>query len=565
MNGDSGHHAFWADEVADEIESRNPDEPIVIKGAVSPSGIPHIGHFNEIMRGYYVAEVLRERGYEVVQVFTSDDRDGLRKLPRRLADGDWDIVELGEVDAGVLGRNLGVPYTDVPDPFGDGHDSYGGHFTELLRESAKLVGVPVEVKSTTAMYESGEFEAVTRDILQERDRAREILAEYQAGVDDAYVPFMPRCQKCGKLTTGVLSVDLETGTIEYDCAGLRAGDADIDGCGHRGTVTLRDGKLPWRFEWPAGWKVLGVDFEPFGKDHAEGSWPSGKHIARELLDIEPPVPMVYEWFTLDGAALSSSTGNVVTVPDLLRIIEPEVLRYFFVRDPGKQRDLDLSRIDRLVDEFDRFEATYFGEVDAAPRERRFAERAYPLVMEFDEGLPSEALDAENHGSRDGRRAFLDESFSARVRLPYTFAAVLGMTDDTELRVSMARREGHIRSDSPEWAISKAMERVDRARRWAERMDNEYNYRLQAELPVVDIDEATDAALREVADVVANNSDEDEIQGEIYEAAKRHEIPASDLFATGYQLFFGQPEGPRLGPFLAALNRDFVVDRLRREA
>ena len=65
-DGDTTFHAFWADSVADEIEAREPEEPIVIKGGVSPSGIPHLGHFNEILRGHFVAEVLRERFAGVV-------------------------------------------------------------------------------------------------------------------------------------------------------------------------------------------------------------------------------------------------------------------------------------------------------------------------------------------------------------------------------------------------------------------------------------------------------------------------------------------------------------------
>ena len=76
---------FWAEKIADEIEYREPTEPIVIKGAVSPSGSPHLGHLNEIMRGYYVAEMLRERGHKVNQIFTSDDKDALRKLPNVLS------------------------------------------------------------------------------------------------------------------------------------------------------------------------------------------------------------------------------------------------------------------------------------------------------------------------------------------------------------------------------------------------------------------------------------------------------------------------------------------------
>jgi len=543
---DSDHRAFWADAIADEITVRDPEEPIVIKGAVSPSGIPHVGHFNEIIRGYFVAEVLRERGHEVRQVFTTDDRDALRKLPRRLATADWEIVELGDVDAGALARNLGVPYTDVPDPFGDCHDSYGEHFTGLLEDSAELVDVPIEIVSTTDLYESGAFDDVVQEVLEKADIARRVLGRHQDGVDESYVPFMPNCANCGKqLTTEVRRVDLETTTISYACVGGETADRTIESCGHEGEATVRDGKLPWRFEWPAGWKALGVDFEPFGKDHAEGSWPSGREIAREVLDVEPPVPMTYEWFTLDGEALSSSAGNVVTVAEILDLIEPEVLRYFFAKDPNKQRDLDLARIDQLVDDFDRFEATYFGEVDADEREEAFAKRAYPFVV----------------GS-------IEEE---RVRLPYTFAAVLGMTDDRELRRQMARREGHVDADTPERAIDAAVARVERARNWAKRMDNEYNYRLREGLPDVEFTAEVETALDELAafvDDLEERDGEDDpgeiIQGEIYETAKRNGIEVGRFFAAGYELFFGKDQGPRLGPFLAALDTAFVVDRLRRE-
>jgi len=88
------YHNFWADEIADQVEKRNPDEPIVVKGGVSPSGVAHLGNVNEIMRGYFVAEALRNRGHEVIQVFTSDDKDPLRKLPRKLANRDGEIVGL---------------------------------------------------------------------------------------------------------------------------------------------------------------------------------------------------------------------------------------------------------------------------------------------------------------------------------------------------------------------------------------------------------------------------------------------------------------------------------------
>jgi lysyl-tRNA synthetase class 1 len=538
--GGSQPHDFWAESVADLIAERDPDDPVVIKGGISPSGVPHLGNMNEIARGYFVAEALRERGHTVRQVFTADDRDPLRTLPRRLADLDGNVVDLGDVNAGALGRNLGKPYTAIPDPFGC-CDSYGDHFVALIERSADLLDIPVETVSNTERYESGAFEDVTRFLLEHRDRARDVLANYQDKVDESYVPFRPICASCGHVaeTDAVTAIDLDGGTVEYVCTDMEAGDRVIEGCGHEGTATLREGKLPWRFEWPAQWRVLGVDFEPFGKDHAEGSWPSGADIARNVLDDSPPVPMAYEWFTLDGEAFSSSSGHVIMVQDVLELIEPAVLRYFFTKDPSTARDFSVKRIDQLVDEFDRFERAYFDGSGTEARSRETVEVAYPAVV--------------------------GDSERPRLRLPYTFAAVLGMTDDSALREKMARREGHVPADASADAVADALARVDLARTWAERVDNAYNYRLAADLPATAFDPATEAALDDLADFVAAGHAGEEIQSEIFETARRHDLDPGDLFAAGYRLFFDTEQGPQLGTFLADLDRAFVVRRLRREA
>ena len=533
-------HAFWADAVADEVADRDPTEPIVIKGGVSPSGVAHLGNFNEIIRGYFVAEVLRERGYGVRQVFTSDDKDPLRKLPRKLANPDGQIVGLGDVNAGALGRNLGKPYTSIPDPFGE-HDSYAAHFASLLQADANRLGIPVEMISNTELYAEGAFDAVTRTALSDLDGVRDLLGAYQDKVDADYVPFNPVCAECGKITETVTDVNVAAETVDYVCTDMEVGDNTIEGCGHEGTATFRDGKLPWRLEWPGQWDVLGVDFEPFGKDHAEGSWPSGVAVARDLFDIEPPVPMVYEWFTLNGEPLSSSAGNIVTVPELLDLIEPEVLRYFFALHPKKARDLDIDRLDQLVDRFDRFERAYFGEVND-PDLTAFAERAYPFVVGQPENPPE----------------------SKPVRLPYTFAAVLGMVDDPAFREQLARDEGHLPADADDETIEAALARVEQARNWAERTENAYDYRLQTALPATDFDSDVAAALDSLAAFVDAGHDGEAIQAEIFEIAREHDIEVSEFFAAGYRLFFDDTQGPRLGEFLGELERDYVVDRLRRE-
>jgi lysyl-tRNA synthetase class 1 len=255
--------------------------------------------------------------------------------------------------------------------------------------------------------------------------------------------------------------------------------------------------------------------------------------------------MVYEWFTLDGEAISSSAGNVITVPEVLSMLERPVIKYFFAKDPTRARDFDVSRLDQLVDEFDRLEGIYFGEIEAPERERRYAERVYPLLVEE---IP------EN-----------------RHRIPYTFAAVLGMTDDPDLRTELARRQGHLPDGASERAIAAALARVDRARTWAARTDNAYNYRLATDLPETDFDADVVAALDDLADRVATigfDPDTDaageEIQGAIYESARAHDIDVGAFFTAGYRLFFDETQGPKLGPFLAELDREFVLRRLRRE-
>ena len=527
---------FFAETVADAILAQDPSEPIIIKGGISPSGVAHVGNFNEIIRGWFVAEVLRDRGHTVEQVFTSDDRDPLRTLPRQLADVDGAVVGLGEVDAGALGRNLGAPYSAIPDPFG-ARASYAAHFTALIEAEVAQLEIPVRMESTTALYESGAFDPYIARVLEDVEQARSVLGRFQDRVDDSYIPFNAVCQACGKITETIEAVDLGARTVTYRCTDLQIGEQTMTGCGDSATVPFSAGKLPWRFEWPAEWDLLGVDFEPFGKDHAEGSWPSGVAIAEEVYGTEAPVPMVYEWFTLDGAPMSSSAGNVISVDHLLEMVEPAVFRYFFALSPQRARDLQLERLDQLVDAFDRFEAAYF-EPSGDAAVDAFAAAAYPHVVE--------TVDPDV------------------IRLPYTFAAVLGMTDDVELRREMARNQGYIDRGTDPARIERAMRRVDHARRWAQRMGNAYDYRLQPELPEVQLEPAVLEALEAVAAVVDAGGDGEAIQTALYDAARAVDLEPQRVFAAGYELFFGQPQGPRLGEFLGELDAGFVAARLRRQ-
>jgi lysyl-tRNA synthetase class 1 len=56
-----------------------------------------------------------------------------------------------------------------------------------------------------------------------------------------------------------------------------------------------------------------------------------------------------------------------------------------------------------------------------------------------------------------------------------------------------------------------------------------------------------------------------LQAAIFAAAKSGDLPAGRAFAAIYLAFLGRASGPRAGWLLAALERDFVVERLRAAA
>ncbi|MDY7082794.1 MAG: lysine--tRNA ligase, partial [Halobacteria archaeon] len=184
---------FWADRAAEKVieNGRNP----VVKGGVSPSGVPHIGNFNEVLRGHFVTRALEDVGEDATQIFTRDDRDPFRSVPYKLADENGNIVELDDETRAELENHLGKPYVDDPDPFGC-CDSWADHFGSILEDSADALDVEVEFYSNHELYDSGELLDITRTVLSDVEKAREVIARFQRTVGDDYIPFMPICAEC---------------------------------------------------------------------------------------------------------------------------------------------------------------------------------------------------------------------------------------------------------------------------------------------------------------------------------------------------------------------------------
>ena len=54
---------------------------------------------------------------------------------------------------------------------------------------------------------------------------------------------------------------------------------------------------------------------------------------------------------------------------------------------------------------------------------------------------------------------------------------------------------------------------------------------------------------------------DEIHDSFYELQEAGETPAKEYFRIMYSVILGKEKGPRLGFFLATMERDFVTERL----
>ena len=116
----------WPYEEARKLLKRWPGgkpagQPMIFETGYGPSGLPHIGTFNEVARTTFVRHAYEElTGAPTRLIAFSDDMDGLRKVP--------DNVPNREMLAGFLGQ----PLTRIPDPFGT-HESFGAHNNARLR------------------------------------------------------------------------------------------------------------------------------------------------------------------------------------------------------------------------------------------------------------------------------------------------------------------------------------------------------------------------------------------------------------------------------------------------
>jgi lysyl-tRNA synthetase class 1 len=511
----------WPYEEARKLLKRWPNgkddvAPVLFETGYGPSGLPHIGTFNEVARTSFVRRAYEELtgGAPTRLIAFSDDMDGLRKVPDNVP------------NQALLAEHLGKPLTRIPDPF-ETHESFAHHNNAMLRRFLDQFGFDYEFLSATDCYRSGRFDEIIRQVLRNWDGVMGVmLPTLREERRQTYSPVLPVSPSSGKvLQVPVEVMDAEAGTIAF---------TDEDGSRIEQSALGGMSKLQWKVDWAARWVALGVDYEMAGKDLIDSVIQSSK-IAR-VLGGKPPEGFNYEMFLDDkGEKISKSKGNGLSIEQWLRYGSEESLSFYIYREPKKAKSLHLGLIPRAVDDYWQFRGNY----PAQPIEQKLGNPVHHI-----------------HGGK------VPEPHA----LPLTFGLLLNLVSlpgvsDAATAWKFVRR--YAPDTSPEshpdldrliaLAVNYAGDFVTPTlqRRAPAGHEVEALRELDAQLAALDADAPADA-----------------IQNIVFEVGKHYPFESlRHWFQALYETLLGSSQGPRMGSFIAlygiANSRKLITEALER--
>jgi len=519
----------WVDVIVEDVLKTRPSARYVINDSKSPSGPIHVGSLRGVILHDCVARGLATAGQSVQFLFGFDDYDPMDARPAALP---------AEFD-----RYLGVPISEVPSP-SEQSESFGRYYGLEFVEVWKRVGSHPEIYWTSEMYKSGRFNEAIRLALDRAENFIGIDREVSGSQKTERHPVLPICENCGRVGTTVVT-GWDGQQVSYECRPDKVTWAQ--GCGHRGNRSPFDGgsKLQYKAEWAAKWRILGVSIEGAGKDHMTkgGSHDVASAFAERIYNYAPPYPIPYEWFLVGGRKMSTSKGVGVPASELVAILRPELARFLMVRPHYRQQinfDPTGETIPNLYDEYDRAAAAYFGELEGRTQ-------------------------AETELIRDHARTFYYSRTEGEpprcFRMRFAKVATLMQMPTVDLFDAAAKEKG-----APLTAEDRAEldRRMEDARRWlASYAPDHYRFQVQPSMPDVTLSSTQREFLGRLADVVAERAwSGEEVHSRIHVLKSEVGLNPKEAFSAIYLVFLGKDSGPQAGWFLASLDRQFVLSRLR---
>ena len=490
-----------------EFGGKPNGEAMIFETGYGPSGLPHIGTFNEVLRTTFVRNAFSELtgGAPSRLIAFSDDMDGLRKVPDNVP------------NPAMLADHLGRPLTQIPDPFGT-HESFAHHNNAMLRSFLDRFGFDYEFASSTDYYASGRFDEAVREVLRQWDEILGVmLPTLREERRQTYSPVLPVSPSTGRvLQVPVEVMDAELGLIAF---------TDEDGARIEQSALGGRSKLQWKVDWAMRWVALGVDYEMAGKDLIDSVIQSGK-IAR-ILGARPPEGFNYEMFLDEkGEKISKSKGNGLSLEEWLTYGSEPSLAFYIYREPKRAKSLHLGVIPRAVDEYWQFRTNYPDQ----PIEQKLGNPVHHI-----------------HAGRVPEGG-----------LPLTYGLLLNLASlpgcsDTSTVWKFVQRYAPATSPETDPELD-------------ELIGLAVNYARDFVAPTLKRRAPTDmetAALRDLDSELAAlpaDADGEVIQHAVFEVGKRHPFESlRHWFQALYETLLGSSQGPRMGSFIAL----YGIDNSRR--
>ena len=521
---------FWAYRMRDEIIARyqpviKRGEPLIIRDEKTMSGRVHIGSLRGVVIHGVISEVLKEKKIKNQYLFEINDFDPMDGLPVY-------------VDQERFRPYMGKLLCDVPSPDGKAKNFADYWAREFLGIIATLGFSPKPYYSSDE-YRAGAYNETIRLALDNAAAIRAIYKEVSGSVKDAdWYPLQVVCESCG--TVGTTKVNGWDGNkVTYRCEEALVKWAA--GCGHSGTVSPFDGrgKLPWKVEWAAKFKVHGVHIEGGGKDHYTkgGARQIAARICKEIFKYEPPYDIPYNFFVVGGKKMSSSKGMGSSSKEIADLLPPRLLRFLMLREPSKEIDFDPygDTIPILYDTFDTYARAFFEKKDD------------DFAALFPYAFPA------------GERAKLKKIFLPR----FSQIAYLSQMPHITLDQAVAEMKGSKLTAAERTEMNA---RFTRALGWLEKYGPEkYKLTIQTELPeqTKSFSPLQKKALASILQYMRENKKFSgaELHEKIHAIKSELGIPPVELFSALYLTFLAKTSGPQAGWFLTALPREFVLNRL----
>lgn len=519
---------YWADRVAKEIIDSNEFKPYWVDDMFTPSGFAHIGSLRGPLVHDLIYKGLINAGTEVTFSYVINDFDVIDGLPDDLKE--------------EFSKYLGVSLKQAPSPVA-GYDNFADYFAADFKRVLKSLDINPVYYSSWDMYHQGKFDEVIKEALDNAEKIQDIYKKVSGSKkgEIGWLPLQVICQNCGKMgTTRVHEWDGKT--VAYTCEENLVKWAK--GCGNTGRISPfgGNGKLPWKVDWPAHWKVLGVTIEGAGKDHssAGGSRDIARELVKDVFKIKEPYNLPYEFFLIGGKKMGSSKGLGLKARELTNLLPLAVGRFLFCRTDYRQSvefdPMGTMAIPDLYDEYDRCYLAYLKKTD--PDLARIFEMAQ--VGE----LPNGKIE-----------------FLPRFRDVVNFV----QTPNVDVLKKFEEIKGSKLTEEEKAILE---ERVEYSKIWIEKYaPDEFRLQMSPQLPELasTLTQEQKDYLLKATEILETTDDPEKLQLDLYNLSKELNLNAKIAFSAIYISMIGKQFGPKAAWFLLSYPKIKVIERLKEAA